>query len=195
MNDEPNDQYNEYEDEQLNNPSKRRKGWSVNLTGIGGRIAATVLAIGLGVVIIYYALSSPGNENETASLPQTTPTPTIDQSIPLATWTPSATSTPPPVEVPTLEPVPVVEEVVEDPNPTGGFVVGGQVKVTGTENSGVNMREGTGLTFAIVELLTDETVIEIIGGPTEADGYTWWQVRLADGQEGWLVQDFIAPVN
>jgi hypothetical protein len=31
--------------------------------------------------------------------------------------------------------------------------------------------------------------LEVVGGPVEADGYTWWNLRkLDDGQEGWSAE-------
>jgi D-alanyl-D-alanine carboxypeptidase len=32
----------------------------------------------------------------------------------------------------------------------------------------------------------------VIGGPTNASGYTWWQLRTSGGTTGWAVQDWLA---
>lgn len=201
MNQEPTDQFFD-QDDQPSQPdnSKRRKGL-FSLTGLGARLAATALAIGLGVVILTYAMSSSGGDTvpSIAEGEDTEPTATINVT-PLATWTPGATSTPPPPANPTPEPEPAAEEAAPaDPNApppaSGGLASGSQVKVTGTEGLGVNMREGSGVTFGIVETIADETSLEIIDGPVDADGYTWWKARIEDGREGWVVQDFVTPAN
>lgn len=193
MNQEPTDQFFDQDDQPLPpDNTKRRKGL-FSLTGLGARLAATALAIGLGVVILSYAMSSSGDEPVAPIAEGTDPTVTINVT-PLATWTPGATSTPPPPANPTPEPAP--EEAAPapaDPNAPAPAELGSgsQVKVTGTEGLGVNLREGSGVTFGIVETIADETRLEILDGPIEADGYTWWQARLEDGREGWVVQDFI----
>lgn len=205
MNQEPTDPFSDQNDQFFNQDdqplppdnSKRRKGL-FSLTGLGARLAATALAIGLGVVILSYAMSSSSDETPAPIAEGTEPTVTVNVT-PLATWTPGATSTPPPPANPTPEPEPAAPEEAApaDPNAPAeaGLASGSQVKVAGTEGFGVNMREGSGVTFAIVETIADETRLEIIGGPTEADGYTWWQARLEDGREGWVVQDFVVPAN
>jgi uncharacterized protein YgiM (DUF1202 family) len=55
------------------------------------------------------------------------------------------------------------------------------------------MRQGDGIDYPVLETIAEGTVFELIGGPSEADGYSWWQIRLDNGTEGWVVQDFIAP--
>jgi hypothetical protein len=37
----------------------------------------------------------------------------------------------------------------------------------------------------LVIVLDPGATLEVIGGPRDADGYVWWQLRLADGREGW----------
>ena len=198
MNQEPTDQFSDYQDDQPSQPdnSKRRKGL-FSLTGFGARLVATALAIGLGVLILSYAMSSSSGDTTAPIANETEPTATVNVT-PLATWTPGATSTPPPPANPTPEPAPPAEEAAPaDPNAPApaGLGSGSQVKVSGTDGFGVNMREGSGVTFGIVETIADETTLEIIDGPVEADGYTWWQVRIEDGREGWVVQDFITQIN
>ncbi|NOG51609.1 MAG: hypothetical protein HND48_20920 [Chloroflexi bacterium] len=28
----------------------------------------------------------------------------------------------------------------------------------------------------------------MLNGPRDADGFTWWEIRLADGRQGWAVE-------
>jgi hypothetical protein len=37
----------------------------------------------------------------------------------------------------------------------------------------------------LIVVLDSGGTLEVIGGPQDADGYVWWQLRTADGQEGW----------
>jgi uncharacterized protein YgiM (DUF1202 family) len=55
------------------------------------------------------------------------------------------------------------------------------------------MRQGDGIDYPVLETIAEGTVFELISGPSEADGYSWWQIRLDNGTEGWVVSDFIAP--
>jgi len=43
-----------------------------------------------------------------------------------------------------------------------------------------------GVNGALIQVLDSGITLAVIGGPEEADGYTWWQLRTADGNvEGW----------
>ncbi len=46
----------------------------------------------------------------------------------------------------------------------------------------------------IVTTLNADTELRIIGGPTEADDYTWWEVSNDEtGEEGWIAETLIEP--
>ncbi|MGB0386943.1 MAG: protein kinase domain-containing protein [Ardenticatenaceae bacterium] len=49
--------------------------------------------------------------------------------------------------------------------------------------SGLNLRQSPSSESSVIELLPFGTVAEVISGPQGL----WWEVRLPDGQEGWLV--------
>src|SRR5262249_48715217 len=51
-----------------------------------------------------------------------------------------------------------------------------------------NLRSSPSLTSSIVARLAAGTQLKIIGGPTCADGYLWWQVQQLDGSEGWIAE-------
>jgi len=72
-----------------------------------------------------------------------------------------------------------------------GLAIGSKAKVTGTGGSGLNMRAGAGTGHARVKTLADGTVVEIIGGPKDANSYTWWQVKDESGTTGWVVSKFL----
>ena len=62
--------------------------------------------------------------------------------------------------------------------------MGGYVKVVAP--SGLSFRQTASTDGTLIQVLQPDTVLQVIGGPQEAGGYTWWQLRtLDDGQEGW----------
>jgi hypothetical protein len=48
------------------------------------------------------------------------------------------------------------------------------------------MRQSPNTGAAVVDLLDAGAVLEVIGGPQQAEDFTWWQLRKSDdGLEGW----------
>lgn len=188
------DPYESFDDdfEEGTRPGRRQ---GIDLTGMRVRVVATVFVIALGVLIIALAVRPRGEGNTTEVLPPEPTAVVTDESNetvsePLATFTPGATSTPPPLDEPTPDASVITDTV---PGPTGALTVGAPATVSGTGGSGVNMRNGSGTSFDIIRILGDDTVISLVEGPTDADGFTWWKARLDDGTEGWVVQDYLIP--
>ena len=94
------------------------------------------------------------------------------------TFTPVPTATPTPTPTPT--PVP----------PPAEIAVGGFVRVV----DGVNFRTDPTTGGQLIRALADGVVLEVIGGPTDADGFTWWQLRDVDGSIGWAAAQYLVPV-
>lgn len=109
---------------------------------------------------------------------------TATQSVPiiLPTFTPTAALIVTPT-APAAPPTPVA---------AASLAVGGKVTVKGTGGSGLNMRSGAGSAQPRVKTLAEGSVLEVIGGPKEANGFTWWQVRDAAGTSGWVASQFLA---
>lgn len=62
----------------------------------------------------------------------------------------------------------------------------------------LNVRSVPSLSGSIVTVLTKDTVVRVVGGPTTADGYLWFQIERAGVTIGWSVAGFIsgtAPSN
>jgi uncharacterized protein YraI len=55
------------------------------------------------------------------------------------------------------------------------------------------MRAGAGTGQARVKTVPEGAVVEVIGGPKDANSYTWWQVKDAGGTSGWVVSKFLVP--
>lgn len=68
------------------------------------------------------------------------------------------------------------------------LAVGEQATVFTTGNTVLNVRGGPGLDFPVVARLEPRTNVTLLEGPRKEDGYAWWRIRTADGQEGWSVE-------
>ena len=58
---------------------------------------------------------------------------------------------------------------------------------------GVILRGGPSTDNIRIQLIDEGVVLQVIDGPAEGSDLFWWQVRLADGVEGWVAADFLAP--
>jgi len=54
-------------------------------------------------------------------------------------------------------------------------------------DEGLKLRAGPGTTFAVIETLPSGTIVQVLDGPAQAGGYTWWYVRAPSGNTGWCV--------
>lgn len=71
---------------------------------------------------------------------------------------------------------------------------GGRAVVQGTGAQQLRLRAGPGLTAEILQLLPDETQLNVIEGPELADGHKWWKVQTVDGLVGWVAGDWLVPL-
>jgi hypothetical protein len=100
---------------------------------------------------------------------------------------------PPPqlaLEGPTLPPV------VFTPTPVP-IVAGSVVAVSGVEREQLNVRDRAGVQGTTVLFrATEGTVFNVIGGPTQADGFTWWQIQnpASPDQAGWAVANYLRVI-
>jgi hypothetical protein len=95
-----------------------------------------------------------------------------------------------PQEVPT--PQPTVEEPAPE-EPENVITLGGMVVVSGTEGSGVAIRQGPGTSYQWMAIGNEGDVFLVQDGPRENDGYTWW--FIVDPQDanrsGWAAGEFL----
>lgn len=66
--------------------------------------------------------------------------------------------------------------------------VNGKAIIQTVNGDTLNLRVDPSTEAAILQKLDSETSVDLIAGPQENAGYTWWQVRLEDGREGWVVE-------
>ncbi len=111
-------------------------------------------------------------------------TPTATEFVP-PTATPYAppTDTPPPLTPTTL---PVSDEPI---------AVGSQVKILDTGPNGLNFRREPTTQAEKIRSLPEGNIYEVVGGPANADGYVWWQLKdPTDGTTGWGAANYMRKV-
>jgi hypothetical protein len=148
-------------------PTEGAPTWVVVL-GVAA-LMAVILVLGL----LFVASREPAQPQPTATAVIITPTATL---VPRLTFTapPPASPTPEVEQVPTVATAP----------PPDVIAVGGYVRVAAP--SGLSFRDAASTGGAKLAVLDSGSVLLVIGGPQEADGYTWWRLRkLDDGTEGW----------
>ena len=74
--------------------------------------------------------------------------------------------------------------------------VGAQAEVFGVGSDKLNIRNRPSLSESQVLFRESEgKLFEVVGGPQEADGFTWWRVRDRQFQvEGWAVANYLRTV-
>jgi hypothetical protein len=132
----------------------------------------------------------PGDTATFTPSPTSTPTPTPTPTrTPVPTATPTPTSTPTPTPTSTSTPTPThTPTYTPTPTPTPTPVL---VEVGGTGGQGVWMYQQPGLKGGKITAWRDGTVMTVVGGPIEADGYAWIQVLDPKGRLGWIPDRFL----
>lgn len=162
-------------------PTEGAPAWVVGL-GVGALVAVIIL------LIVAFVFSRRSAEPE--------PTPTANVVTPTATLAPRPTVTPVAPATATTEAAGTEETPVTAPS-SDVITVGGYVQVAA--QAGLSFRQQPNTNGPLVIVLDSGATLEVIGGPQEADGYVWWQLRMQDGREGWSAvgsgQDvFLEPV-
>ena len=85
------------------------------------------------------------------------------------------------VDPPVLTPTPVAAD--------NTYAIGIQAAVQTTNNDVLNLRNGPGINFDRLGTIPNGTIVTLIDGPQNADGFIWWRVRLPTGVEGWVVTE------
>lgn len=121
--------------------------------------------------------------------PRPTPTPTA----PLANMPNTGGAVTPTPET-QATPLPVAPTVTEAPTPTPTFtatVVPGSALAAGqparvTAPNGLNMRQQATSSAQLVLQLGTGQRVNVLEGPTSAEGFTWWRVQDEAGNSGWV---------
>lgn len=81
--------------------------------------------------------------------------------------------------------------------PLGLLAAGAEVQITGTGGDGLRLRADPGLEGTVRFLAIDGEVFQVMDGPRQADGYTWWRLQAPydPNVTGWAVEDFFVVVS
>jgi hypothetical protein len=136
---------------------------------------AIVILLCIGLVLIINAIRGGDDEPPT---PVPTFTSEASPSATVSLLTPTSAITPTSTVVLTVGTPPATTPPTE-------IRPGALVVVTGTGGAGLRLRELATTDAKLVVMAREGTVLTVLEGPTDADGYTWWKVRTPDGEEGW----------
>lgn len=116
-----------------------------------------------------------------ASEPTPWPTPTARPSTP----TPTARPRPRDISAPTPTSTPDAPPTVEmTATPPGNVSVGNRARIVAP--TGLNIRAEPSTASALAGRFGASVLVSVMDGPTEADGYLWWQVDDQHGKAGWV---------
>ena len=145
-------------------------------------LVALVILVCVSLVLIIRAIRNGGQDELPTPLPTiaaaVSPTATVSLVTPASAITPTNTVVLP---IDTQEPTPLPTEIGP-----GALVI-----VQGTGDAGLNLREQPTTYASIVGNASDDTVLTVLEGPSEADGYVWWRLQAPDGTEGWGAEDWL----
>ena len=65
--------------------------------------------------------------------------------------------------------------------------IGGKATIGTSNGDSLNVRSDAGTAFEIRAKARPGTVVDVVDGPRDADGFTWWYIELPDGRAGWAV--------
>lgn len=177
------------------------------------RIAAPILGVILMVFLFWFWISNfigdddsddgsiAGQENTPVTIPTVGETPAPDQEATPPEGTPDialpgeatpGTGEQTPGETPGDPTQPAGEP--EDPGQPAGIYSGATVEVFNTGGTGVNVRSQPSTESDIISVFLDGTILTVIGGAVEAEGFVWWPVQ-GDGVEGYVVQEYLSLIE
>ncbi|HEX8600350.1 MAG TPA: SH3 domain-containing protein [Chloroflexia bacterium] len=143
------------------------------------------IAIGVGGFFVLRSRSA-------LDTPLATSMPSVTVALATATGfgDPTATTPPQPTTAATAGPT-------QAPVPPGAIGEGVWIQVT--SSNGLVVRSAPSLQGSRITGLGRGTKALVIGGPTQADGYTWWQISRFNAQNpdqtGWSVETFMQPTT
>lgn len=73
-----------------------------------------------------------------------------------------------------------------------GFIVGDDVFVN---SNNVNIRSGAGTSYGVIDQLDYGVIGEVIGGPSSANGYTWYKIQYETSLTGWIAGAYLTISN
>jgi hypothetical protein len=139
-------------------------------------LLGAVLALGIVIAVWVAMFTSPLPSvpaNAVAPYFTVFPPPSFTPVPPTLTVTPLVTSTP---ALPTVAP--------------GSIGIGGMVEVT---EDGLRLRDTPSLKGRILSQASAHELFNVVDGPRQADGYTWWLLQgvYDTTRQGWAVENYL----
>lgn len=160
-------------------------------------IVVLLVVIVMGIILVRGRSGGTPPEATATHLPTAGPT-----ALVAAVRTSVATDTPVPVvNTPTLEPTQVLAETptpaepTASPTPSDELVEGAVAVVSDTAGRGLRMRSGPGLDSPTLRVMPEGTEVQILGGPSEMDGYQWYRILDDANTEGWVAGDWLVRIR
>ncbi|HPL28763.1 MAG TPA: SH3 domain-containing protein [Anaerolineae bacterium] len=146
-------------------------------------VALPVGVLGLIAALWFLVIAPAGGAPPKATVtPAKTATSQAAPSVTLASIEkPTNTAQPTDVPLPTAAPTAM-------PTAIG---LGVRVEVTGTGAQQLSVRSAAGTSATRLKFVPDGTKFVVVGGPEDANGYTWWKVDDQAGTVGWVAGKFL----
>jgi hypothetical protein len=146
------------------------------------------MLVSFGLVAVACALAAAFVNQNRPVLNFAAPTATLQIIVPTATEDIPPTATP--YVAPTETPLP--QATAGALQPGGPISVGSRVVIVDTGGNGLNFRREPTTSAEKIRSLPDGNIYEVVGGPQDGGGYTWWQLKdPSDGTIGWGVQNYL----
>lgn len=118
----------------------------------------------------------------------------FNDEVALITIIPASTSTP--VIGFTIVPTSIILSTKTTAN-NYKFKLGDFVQITGTSGDGLRLRAEPGRSYGVNFIGLDAEVFEVVDGPVEEDGFTWWQLEAPydNKRTGWSVDEYLQLVT
>jgi len=152
---------------------------------LNGKVFIGMLATAAVLMLISLALILAKQPAAPADLESASAAMTI---IAAPTSTPRGLAATPTLPPPALQSTPTLQP--------GMFGTSAYVQITGTEGQGLRLRSGPNLAAQPLFLGYDSEVYQVVDGPVEADGHTWWKLTAPydAARTGWAVQDYLTVI-
>ncbi len=160
-------------------------------------VVVTALLV-LGGLIVWTVVTPTSRPAPTAvaqANPKATSAPNAPTVAAVVPASPVAAAAPTVMVPPTATARPPTVTPVPEPTPTPTPVPARSARIVNTEGQGANMRRAPSVSAQRVKLVTEGTVVELVGGEQRGDGYAWRNIRDVDGSAGYVIADYLQPIE
>jgi hypothetical protein len=164
-------------------------------------VAAAILVLG-GLVV--WSVASPivrpnptvvVQANPTSSAPPPTGAGPANKPATNLASSPAVVQKPTVVIPPTPTPAPPTATPVPEPTKTPTPEPARSAKIVNTDGQGAIMRREASVSAQRVKVIPEGTIVELVGAERRGDGYTWRNIRDVDGMAGYVVDEYLQPIQ